>query len=138
MKHLLSIVLQKRIIYSFYLLRLRCTNLENLKAGDKVNLERALKEGGRNSGHIVQGHVDCTGELAEKHIEGDSLWIKIKCENETVMRQIVPKGFVALDGTSLTVCEVTENTFTVMLISHTQQHIIIPQKNIGDKINIEV
>lgn len=117
---------------------MRCTNLELLKPGDKVNLERALKEGGRNSGHIVQGHVDCTGVLDEKHVEGDSLWIRIKCDNETIMKQIVSKGFVALDGTSLTVCEVTENTFTVMLIAHTQQHIIIPQKKIGDKINIEV
>lgn len=134
--HLQLIVHLKRILY-IYLNSLRLTNLNELKKGSKVNLEGGLKDGKRNSGHIVEGHVDCTGEIIEKYPEGDSLWIRIKCDNKNVMKQIVHKCFIALDGTSLTVCDVTDNTFTVMLISHTQKCIIIPLKSIGDKVNIE-
>jgi riboflavin synthase len=122
---------------------LRRTNLGFLKSGDLVNLERALKADSRNSGHFVQGHVDCTGEIIDKWKDGDSLWVKVSVPDEYI-KYIVPKGFVAVDGTSLTICEVHTgdelhvNWFTFMLISHTQQAVIVPKKSIGDLLNIEV
>jgi riboflavin synthase len=120
---------------------LRRTNLGTLAKGGKVNLERALRADGRNSGHFVQGHVDGTGEIIEKWKEGDSLWVKVKVDDD-IMKYIVPKGFIAIDGTSLTICE-TSNTpnncwFTFMLIAHTQQCVIIPNKETGEFVNIEV
>lgn len=120
---------------------LRRTNLGTLAKGGKVNLERALRADGRNSGHFVQGHVDGTGEIIKKWKEGDSLWVKVKVDDE-LMKYIVPKGFIAIDGTSLTICE-TNNTpqdcwFTFMLIAHTQQCVIIPKKEEGEFVNIEV
>jgi riboflavin synthase len=118
---------------------LRRSNLDKLQKGSKVNLERALKTNSRNSGHFVQGHVDCTGKIIDKWREGESLWVKVMLPRE-YMNYIVPKGFVAIDGTSLTICDVNtkENWFTFMLISHTQQSVIIPQKAVGDLVNIEV
>ena len=121
---------------------LRRTNLGALKNGARVNLERALRADGRNSGHFVQGHVDCTATILKKWNEGDSLWVKVQVPPE-FMKYIVPKGFVCIDGTSLTVCEVNssssdESWFTFMLIAHTQQHVIIPSKDVGDLVNIEV
>jgi len=118
---------------------LRKTYLRSVKAGDKVNLERASEIGGRNSGHFVQGHVDDTGEIINKWVDEDSLFVKIKVTPE-LMKYIVPKGFIAVDGTSLTVCEVDtkENWFTLMLIEYTQKKIIVPAKAVGDLVNIEV
>ena len=110
-----------------------------LRTGSNVNIERALKADGRNSGHFVQGHVDCTGPITEKYFEGDSLWIKVQVPDEFI-KFIVTKGFICVDGTSLTICDVdtAKSTFTFMLIAHTQQSVIIPQKEIGDHVNIEV
>ncbi|KAF0692969.1 Aste57867_16015 [Aphanomyces stellatus] len=117
---------------------LRKTNLRVLKAGDKVNIERAMGAQDRNSGHFVQGHVDGTGSILDLTREGESLWVKIKADR-SLMAYIVPKGFIAIDGTSLTVCEVNnqEGWFNVMLITHTQQSIILPTKSIGDLVNLE-
>jgi riboflavin synthase len=84
---------------------LRRSNLGTLVGGAPVNLERSLPADGRNSGHFVQGHVDCTGTIISKDFEGESLWVKVKAPPE-LMKYVVPKGFVAVDGTSLTVCEV--------------------------------
>jgi riboflavin synthase len=118
---------------------LRRSNLGKLVKGSKVNLERALKADGRNSGHFVQGHVDCTGKIVDKWKENDSLWVKVKIP-DAFMKYIVPKGFICIDGTSLTICDVdtVTNCFTFMLIAHTQQHVIIPSKSINDEVNIEV
>eukprot|EP00611_Tribonema_gayanum_P003118 TRINITY_DN12433_c0_g1_i1.p1 TRINITY_DN12433_c0_g1~~TRINITY_DN12433_c0_g1_i1.p1 ORF type:complete len:343 (+),score=136.16 TRINITY_DN12433_c0_g1_i1:361-1389(+) len=118
---------------------LRRSNLRDLAAGDAVNLERALASGGRNSGHFVQGHVDDVGTIAAFTPEGDSLWVRVSAPRE-LMRYIVPKGFIAIDGTSLTVCEVNakEAWFTFMLVAYTQAHIVLPGKAVGDKVNIEV
>mmetsp|Transcript_21723 Transcript_21723/g.38383 ORF Transcript_21723/g.38383 Transcript_21723/m.38383 type:complete len:238 (-) Transcript_21723:79-792(-) len=118
---------------------LRKTNLAQLKGGDKVNMERAAKMGDRNSGHYVQGHVDNMGEILSKTPEDESLWIKVKVPKD-LLPYIVVKGFVAVDGTSLTVCEVNheESWFTFMLVQFTQTHVIIPHKEVGDKVNIEV
>ena len=118
---------------------LRRTNLGFLEKGSEVNLERALRADGRNSGHFVQGHVDCTGEIIKKWKEGDSLWIKVKVPSNYI-KYIVPKGFICIDGTSLTICETNteESWFTFMLIAHTQQAVIIPNKKQGDFVNVEV
>jgi riboflavin synthase len=118
---------------------LRRSNLGSLLKGNKVNIERALKANSRNSGHFVQGHVDCVGTIAKKWREGESLWLRIHVPKEYIA-YIVPKGFIAIDGTSLTICDVdyTESWFTIMLISHTQTAVIVPQKGIGEAVNIEV
>jgi riboflavin synthase len=118
---------------------LRKTNLALLKPGDKVNMERAAKMGDRNSGHYVQGHVDGTGRIVSKTRENESLWIKVAVAPE-LLQYIVKKGFVAVDGTSLTVCEVNthEGWFTFMLVQWTQTKVIIPLKAVGDLLNIEM
>ena len=119
------------------------TYFRSLKPGQAVNLERASEIGGRNSGHFVQGHVDGTGTIVEKRIDGDSLRITIQVDEEhadNIVRYVVPKGFIAIDGTSLTVVDVDteQRTFSFMLVEYTQKKIIIPQKLIGEKVNLEV
>jgi riboflavin synthase len=118
---------------------LRRTYLGSLREGSKVNLERASEIGGRNSGHFVQGHVDGTGTILEKNPDKDSLFIKVQVADD-LLPYIVPKGFIAIDGTSLTVVDVDyeQKWFTFMLVEYTQKHIIVPLKNIGDKVNLEV
>lgn len=119
---------------------LRKTYLEELTAGDAVNLERASEIGGRNSGHFVQGHVDGVGVVKDRWLDEDSLCYKIQVDNPDVLRYIVPKGFIAIDGTSLTVVDVNmeEKWFSFMLVEYTQKKIIIPAKQPGDKVNLEV
>ena len=120
---------------------LRRTYLGELEKGDSVNLERASEIGGRNSGHFVQGHVDGVGKIIDRWEDEDSLFLKVFVDKD-LLRYIVPKGFVAIDGTSLTVCEVNTNPgeswFTFMLVEYTQKKIIIPKKSIGGSVNIEV
>lgn len=120
---------------------LRRTYLGELNDGDAVNLERASEIGGRNSGHFVQGHVDGVGHIIDRWVDGNSLFFKVRV-NPDILKYIVPKGFVAIDGTSLTVCEVNaheeESWFSFMLVEYTQKKIIIPQKGVGGLLNIEV
>jgi len=125
---------------------LRKTNLGTYGPNSKlqrVNLERASEIGGRNSGHFVQGHVDNVGTIVDQWIDENSLFFKISFPYE-YMRYVVPKGFIAIDGTSLTVCDVHsegedgENWFTFMLVEYTQKKIILPSKKVGDTVNIEV
>lgn len=103
---------------------LRRSNLVSLKSGDPINLERALPADGRNSGHFVQGHVDDVGVITELRPDGDSLYVTIK-PPARLLPYVVPKGFIAIDGTSLTVCDVdyTAGTFNFMLIAFTQQKV---------------
>ncbi|XP_004243342.1 riboflavin synthase [Solanum lycopersicum] len=118
---------------------LRKTSLIELEQGSLVNLERALRPSTRMGGHFVQGHVDGTGEIVELKTEGDSLWVKVKTAKE-ILRYIVPKGFIAVDGTSLTVVDVVdeEGCFNFMLVAYTQQNVVIPLKKVGQKVNLEV
>jgi len=121
---------------------LRLTNLEQLSYGEKVNLERASLIGGRNSGHSVQGHIDGKGKVIDKWQDGDSLFLKFQTP-KTILKYIVKKGFIAIDGTSLTVCDVhrslkDDGWFTVMLVGYTQNHIILPEKKVGSEVNLEV
>jgi len=121
---------------------LRRTYLGKLRSGDPVNLERASEIGGRNSGHFVQGHVDGMGTILERWTDEDSLFFKVRVDDPLLMKYIVPKGFIAIDGTSLTVCEVSSSSssswFTFMLVEYTQKKIIVPSKQVGDSLNIEV
>ncbi|KAJ4975282.1 hypothetical protein NE237_000388 [Protea cynaroides] len=118
---------------------LRKTSLIELETGSLVNLERAVQPSTRMGGHFVQGHVDGTGEIVSFEPEGDSLWVKVKTAPE-VLKYIVPKGFIAVDGTSLTVVSVfdEEQCFNFMLVDYTQQNVVIPLKKVGQKVNLEV
>lgn len=118
---------------------MRRTGLGDMKVGSECNLERALRFGDRLGGHFVEGHIDCFGLVKETRKEEESLWVYIDMsQNTSFMKYIVSKGYIALDGTSLTVCDVGENWFNVMLIDYTQQHIVLPSRKIGDKVNVEV
>ena len=118
----------------------RRTNFSQFKAGvSKVNLERASASGARNSGHYVQGHVDGVGKVVKRWQEKESLWYRIEVSKD-LLPGIVEKGFIAVEGTSLTVCEVNTAEpawFTLMLIHHTQQHVVLPLRLEGDLVNLE-
>jgi riboflavin synthase len=116
---------------------LRRTNLGDLASGAAVNLERALAVGDRLGGHFVQGHVDGTGVLRAITSDGPSLVVSIEAP-KSLLRYIVPKGFIAVDGVSLTVVEVTGNIFTVALVTYTQEAITLPKLPIGSRVNLEV
>jgi riboflavin synthase len=116
---------------------LRRTNLGDLRRGDGVNLERALTPQGRLGGHFVQGHVDGVGRVAAKRPELDALWVTIAAPAE-VMRYLVPRAYVAVDGVSLTVVEVSAEEFSVSLVAYTQAGITLPHKQAGDPVNLEV
>ena len=113
------------------------TNLETLHEGAPVNLERALLPTTRMGGHYVQGHVDGTGEVIEFRPDADALWLKVSCP-EDLMKYIVPKGYIAIDGASLTVVNTGPNWFDVTLIAYSQEKLILPGKKIGDRVNLEV
>lgn len=114
----------------------RRTNLSLLKKGDKVNLERAMKLNGRFGGHIVLGHVDGVGEIIEKEKEHNAIIYSIRPPFE-LLKYIIFKGSVAIDGISLTVSELEENCFKVSIIPHTAENTILSEKRNGDKVNIE-
>ncbi|MFC1990528.1 riboflavin synthase [Chloroflexota bacterium] len=113
------------------------TNLGLLRSGDRVNLERPLALGGELGGHMVQGHVDDTGRVATITRDGDSTLIRFETSPE-VMRLIVPKGFVAVDGISLTVVNKDSTSFRVSIVDYTRQHTTLGEKQPGDVVNLEV
>jgi riboflavin synthase len=113
------------------------TNLVDLNIGDPVNLERSVTPTTRLGGHFVQGHVDGVATLAEKRHDGEAIWCTLQADPE-LMRYIVPKGYVALDGTSLTVVDVWPDRFSIMLVPYTQKMIVLPNKSVGDHVNLEV
>ena len=117
----------------------RRTYLGQLQPGDMVNLERACEIGERNSGHFVQGHVDGTGTIVERVSDEDSLVFRVQVD-PSLLSFIVAKGFIAIDGTSLTVIDADPrtSTFSFMLIEYTQKKIVVAQKFVGDLVNIEV
>jgi riboflavin synthase len=112
------------------------TNLRELKPGSPVNLERALQLGGRLGGHIVQGHVDAIGTIVEKQILEIAIIYRIATEPE-LLQYVVPKGSVAIDGVSLTVVDVFQDSFTVSLIPHTAHETVLGEKKPGDRVNLE-
>lgn len=115
---------------------IRKTNLSFLKRGSFVNLERALRVRDRLGGHIVTGHIDGTGVIEEFKKEGDAIWISISVSKD-ILKYIVYKGSVAIDGVSLTVSYVDEEKFKVSIIPHTKEVTTLIKKNIKDLVNIE-
>lgn len=115
---------------------MRLSNLGDLRAGDPVNLERALAAGQRMGGHYVQGHVDGTGTIAEQRSEGNAILVRITAPDE-ILRYAVERGFISVDGVSLTIMELHQDGFSVSLVYHTQQHITLPRKRPGDRVNLE-
>lgn len=113
------------------------TNLGLLHAGDRVNLERPLTLNGEIGGHLVQGHIDDTGKVVQIAREGEAVLMRFQTKPE-VMRYIVEKGFIAVDGTSLTVITRDANTFGVSIVGYTRQHTILADKKPGDTVNLEV
>ena len=116
---------------------LRRTDLGELSAGDAVNLERSVLLGGRLGGHIVQGHVDGTAEMSSIINDGDAKLYSFRVARN-VSSYIVEKGFICVDGISLTVVDCDESSFAVTLIPYTADHTILGTKKIGDTVNIEV
>ncbi|QOY35944.1 riboflavin synthase [Anaerobacillus isosaccharinicus] len=114
----------------------RSTSLRDLTRGSNVNLERAMAAGGRFGGHFVSGHVDGIGEIIKKQRQDNAVYYEIKV-SETLRKYIILKGSIAIDGTSLTVFGVTDDTFTISIIPHTISETIIGFKGPGDVVNIE-
>jgi riboflavin synthase len=115
---------------------LQKTALGELKEGDHVNLERALRLTDRLGGHIVTGHVDGIGEIVEKREERDFLQLGIRIP-ESVSRYVVQKGSIAIDGISLTVNEYQEGEIRMTLIPYTIEKTTLKQKRVGDRVNLE-
>ena len=115
---------------------LRRTNLGELKPGDRVNLERALRVGDRLGGHLVQGHVDGLGRVASRRRQGEWEVVWFSCPAE-LAEQLVSKGSVAVDGVSLTVVDVTADGFSVALIPHTLAQTTLGFKPPGASVNLE-
>ncbi|OGO23017.1 MAG: riboflavin synthase subunit alpha, partial [Chloroflexi bacterium RBG_16_51_9] len=113
------------------------SNLGLLSVGDRVNLERAMVLGGSMGGHLVQGHIDATGRVASLHREGEALVMGFEAPPE-VMRYIVEKGFIAVDGVSLTVTARDADSFQVSLVNFTRQNTIFGSRRVGDRVNLEV
>lgn len=112
------------------------SNLGELRTGSLVNLERALPATGRFGGHFVSGHIDGVGSLLSVRPEGNALIFSIRAAPE-LLRGIVEKGSVAIDGISLTVVEVTETLFSVSVIPHTAAVTTLSARRPGDHINLE-
>jgi len=116
---------------------LKRTNLGLLSAGDEVNLERPLALGGRLGGHLVQGHVDDTGRVASVRWNGEAMLIRFEPPPE-IMRYIVEKGFIAVDGVSLTVVTEDTSSFQVSVVDYTRKHTTLGSRRVGDLVNLEV
>ncbi|MBM3131929.1 MAG: riboflavin synthase [Chloroflexi bacterium] len=114
----------------------RRTSLGSLRPGDPVNLERALAVGARLGGHFVQGHVDGTGKVLSLAPEGSAVLMRVSAP-PPVMRYIVEKGFIAVEGISLTVVHRDADSFTVSLVGFTREHTTLSAKRSGDPVNLE-
>lgn len=115
---------------------LRKTNLKTLKRGSLVNLERALRLNDRLGGHIVSGHVDGTGVIGSFQREDNAVWVSIQAD-AGLLKYIVTKGSIAIDGVSLTVAYTKDGCFGVSVIPHTGGQTILLKKHVGDTVNLE-
>jgi len=116
---------------------LQRTNLGLLKAGDGVNLERPTALGGKMGGHLVQGHVDNTGRIIALEWEGEALLLQFEAPTE-VLRYVVPKGFITVDGISLTITEKDSSSFRVSVVEYTRQNTTLGSREKGNVVNLEV
>lgn len=115
---------------------LRKTNLGSLTIGARVNLERAMAANGRFGGHIVSGHIDGTGRILSLRPEGNAVWVSISTD-PSILRLIVNKGSIAIDGISLTVAYVDDQEFRVSIIPHTGEETTLLSRKPGDMVNLE-
>lgn len=114
----------------------RLTNLQDCRAGSAVNLERSLEAGGRLGGHFVTGHIDGLGKITGWEQKGEDYQLQISAP-EDVMRYVVHKGSVAVDGISLTVAAVEKESFTIWIIPHTFNETALKERAVGDMVNLE-
>ena len=112
------------------------SSIGELKAGSHVNLERAMPANGRFGGHIVTGHIDGTGTITEIKKDDNAILYTVKAPDK-IMKYIVEKGSIAIDGISLTVAAVTSERFSVSIIPHTSKSTILSEKSVGDTVNLE-
>jgi riboflavin synthase len=117
---------------------IRRTQLGSLGIGDKVNIERSLRLGDRIEGHLVLGHIDSTASIEDITIELDGIKLWIRLKNKKLLRYVVPKGSIAVDGVSLTVVDVNHDKFSVALIPHTAAVTTLGERSKGDLVNIEI
>lgn len=115
---------------------MRRSNLKNLSSGDEINLERALRVGDRLGGHIVSGHIDGVGTISQYENEDNAVWISIRTSPD-ILKYIVEKGSIAIDGVSLTVAYVDDSLFKVSIIPHTKDVTTLLRKKIGSEVNLE-
>lgn len=115
---------------------MRRSNLKSLSSGDEVNLERALKLEDRLGGHIVSGHIDGVGNITSYEKEDNAVWIAISASSD-ILKYIVQKGSITIDGVSLTVAYVDESVFKVSIIPHTKEVTTLLRKKIGTEVNLE-
>ena len=115
---------------------IRSSNLGKLKPGSYVNLERAVRVGDRLGGHIVSGHIDGIGTVVDFYKEENATWVSVETTKD-ILKYIVHKGSITIDGISLTVAYVDENIFKVSIIPHTKDETTLVIKKIGDEVNIE-
>ena len=115
---------------------LKRSNLGELRQGSMVNLERAMIANGRFGGHIVSGHIDGTGVITKIEQDDIAVWYTIRADRK-IMKYIIEKGSVAIDGISLTIAKVTDNDFAVSLIPHTAKETVLGYKKTGDTVNLE-
>ena len=114
----------------------RLTNIGQLRAGDRVNLERTLRPVDGLDGHIVSGHVEGLGTIVSERPDGIAKVVSFEAP-VNLLKYIIPKGSITIDGISLTVTQVTQNGFSVSLIPHTAKETTLGFKSVGDKVNLE-
>ena len=112
------------------------SSLARLAPGDKVNLERAMAAGGRFGGHIVSGHIDATGTITDRRRDDNAVWYTVSAP-AALLRYVVEKGSIAIDGISLTVAAVEADRFSVSVIPHTAAVTVLGSKRPGDPVNLE-
>lgn len=115
---------------------MRRSSLGKLMRGSRVNMERAMAANGRFGGHIVSGHIDGTGEIERLVKEDNAVWVTVKT-NEKILKYIIEKGSITIDGISLTVAYVDNRCFKVSLIPHTAANTTLLTKKTGDIVNLE-
>ena len=114
----------------------RRSSLSRAKTGDRVNLERAMAANGRFGGHIVSGHIDGTGIVTARRRDENAVWVTIRTGPE-ILKYIVEKGSICIDGISLTVAAVTAEDFSVSVIPHTGEETTLLDRSVGDMVNLE-
>ncbi len=130
-------IMDDRIAFDLMPETLRRTNLGEVGPGSIVNLERSLAFNGRMGGHLVQGHVDGTGRVLAMEPDGDAIVVRFSAAPE-ILRYVVEKGFIAVDGVSLTVVGLDDESFSVSLVRYTLEHTVFSTMKPGHEVNLEI